>query len=284
MIQYKYGKEMRRMKVYICQICGKKFTGRKKKYCSQDCSDEARRIRNRERWREANPEWDKDINKVCEWCGKEFTVPARNAHIARFCSEECKQTRYSREVRGHGPAEEYLKERRKQAEERQVEVERERVFRALRTVLVKIIKLKEEEERIKELTRTCEECGKIFYDPHPLTLTCSKKCSRRRQNRVSKYYDKTRINKRNLVDKDISLEKLYKRDKGICYLCGERCDYNDKVITKEGYYIVGETYPSIDHVKPLSKGGKHSWNNVRLAHHSCNTIKRDNDIRNISRH
>lgn len=39
--------------------------------------------------------------------------------------------------------------------------------------------------------------------------------------------------------------------------------------------VVGKTYPSIDHVFPLSKGGLHSWDNVKLAHHYCNTIKSD---------
>ena len=52
----------------VCKICNKEYElnedGAGYKYCSQDCANEARRIRNRERWIEANPEWDKDINKV----------------------------------------------------------------------------------------------------------------------------------------------------------------------------------------------------------------------------
>ncbi|MDT2396282.1 HNH endonuclease [Enterococcus avium] len=31
----------------------------------------------------------------------------------------------------------------------------------------------------------------------------------------------------------------------------------------------------MDHVIPISKGGTHSWDNVRLAHRHCNAIKRD---------
>ncbi|MDG4868791.1 hypothetical protein P8631_12370, partial [Guyparkeria sp. 1SP6A2] len=38
-----------------CPICGERFETRKNgaltKYCSKNCSDEARRIRNRDRWR-----------------------------------------------------------------------------------------------------------------------------------------------------------------------------------------------------------------------------------------
>lgn len=32
-------------------------------------------------------------------------------------------------------------------------------------------------------------------------------------------------------------------------------------------------YPTIDHIIPLSKGGLHSWNNIQLAHLSCNSSK-----------
>ena len=42
---------------------------------------------------------------------------------------------------------------------------------------------------------------------------------------------------------------------------------------KGRYFIVGKKYPSIDHVIPLSKGGTHSWDNVKLAHFSCNSAK-----------
>ena len=123
----------------------------------------------------------------------------------------------------------------------------------MRSTLTKIIKLKEEEKRIKELTRECVECGEMFYNPHPLAMTCSNRCSRRRSNRIRRIKEGDRINKHNFVDKGITLVKLYKRDNGICYLCGESCDFKDKVITKEGHHIVGPTYPSMDHVKQIGR-------------------------------
>ena len=50
--------------------------------------------------------------------------------------------------------------------------------------------------------------------------------------------------------------------------------YNAQEIVKRGrYFIVGKNYPSIDHIVPLSWGGLHSWANVQLAHHGCNTAK-----------
>lgn len=73
-------------------------------------------------------------------------------------------------------------------------------------------------------------------------------------------------------DWNISLKDLYERDQGICYLCGCRCDWRDGQ-WKDGAFIVGPTYPSIEHVIPLSKGGTHEWNNVKLACWICNTRK-----------
>lgn len=77
-----------------------------------------------------------------------------------------------------------------------------------------------------------------------------------------------------IVDKDINLDRLIKRDKGICYICGKKCNRED-IRLEGGYWMVGDSYPSIDHVKPLAKGGNHSWENVRLAHYICNVKKND---------
>lgn len=71
---------------------------------------------------------------------------------------------------------------------------------------------------------------------------------------------------------DVTLDALIKRDGGICYLCGKK-------VTKRRKFKRGEKrgdmrmYPSVDHVIPVSRGGSHTWNNVKLAHRSCNSKK-----------
>ena len=75
-----------------------------------------------------------------------------------------------------------------------------------------------------------------------------------------------------MVDADITLEKLFTRDAGKCYLCGEQCDWSDRTEN-----VTGMRYPSIEHVVPVSRGGLHSWENVRLAHFGCN-IKKSNRL------
>lgn len=79
----------------------------------------------------------------------------------------------------------------------------------------------------------------------------------------------------NVVDKGITLKKLFKREDGICHICGGKCDYEDYWYTKNDIFVAGDNYPVIDHVIPVKKGGVHSWENVRLAHKLCNTKKSD---------
>jgi len=53
-------------------------------------------------------------------------------------------------------------------------------------------------------------------------------------------------------------KNIIKRDRGRCQYCGRE----DPNLT-------------IDHVIPLSRGGKHTWTNVVAACHRCNSIKGD---------
>lgn len=117
----------------------------------------------------------------------------------------------------------------------------------------------------------CEQCGEMFIGN---TKYCSKKCR-------DKYHNSTHAEIRNRwktnngqVDYTITLDKLIKRDNNICYICNKKCNLND-YIYQANTFIAGNYYPSIDHVIPLAKGGVHEWNNIRLAHRICNSMKSD---------
>jgi len=262
-----------------CQICGSPYTKRngKSKYCSDVCKKEAtkqRYTRNREKriaqtrewrknhpnydqaWREKHPNYARDRHRkirgskvekrACIICGKEFET-ARPHKLT--CSDECKKERKKRYAQERGtrrPAggyhDAYIKRRYGSEENRQKHLE-------------KTIR-----------TGKCIVCGAEYQTRNPAQKTCSKKCGKRLH-----YSRKTqRIPKNQIIDKDITLEALFRRDSGVCYLCGKPCDWNDK---QEN--IVGPNYPSIDHVVPVSQGGLHSWSNVKLAHFACNAIKSD---------
>ena len=98
-------------------------------------------------------------------------------------------------------------------------------------------------------------------------------CQKRIANKRKEISRRVKI-KNALIDSDITVQEVFRRDGGRCWLCGEQCDPED-FIERDGTVICGDLYPSIDHVIPLSKGGEHSWANVKLAHRRCNYLKSD---------
>ena len=120
----------------------------------------------------------------------------------------------------------------------------------------------------------CKNCGKeycIEVTGYNSVQYCSEKCMKRWAMRV-KNDRRLRKMKAREHDTDITLEKLFGRDGGVCYLCGKQCDWSDMT---DGN--AEDSYPSIDHVVPIAKGGTHTWENIRLAHRRCNWEKRDAD-------
>lgn len=71
-------------------------------------------------------------------------------------------------------------------------------------------------------------------------------------------------------DKTVTLPALLRRDGYTCSSCGIECTKDDK-----RYGNVGPTYPTMDHIVPLSKGGSHTWDNVQVMCFSCNIAKKD---------
>ena len=196
------------------------------------------------------------IIKTCELCGADYW--AGNGK-AKYCSDTCrKAATKARQDKWRAEHPDYHKayhakhpdavERFKQ---KNPNYERDR-WRKIRGTV--------------ESEKACTVCGATFKTANPNQRTCCKKCS----SKLNYARKQKRIPKEQIVDKNITLEALYKRDSGVCYLCGKPCDWNDKNET-----TVGSTYPSIDHVIPISRGGLHAWNNVRLAHFECNWRKSD---------
>ena len=138
-----------------------------------------------------------------------------------------------------------------------------------------IEKAKKHSEQLQKKLHTCPVCGNIAIS----RKYCCVECRNKATNYNRDIRRRTKI-KNAIIDKDITLKALYDRDNGICYICGEICSWKDKE-TKDNVVICGDNYPSIDHVIPLVAGGKHSWDNVRLAHRICNSKKRDHTINYI---
>ncbi len=117
----------------------------------------------------------------------------------------------------------------------------------------------------------CENCGELFIGN---TKYCGKICSTKHHQREKSRLRLERAKENGYVDYSISLDKLIKRDNNICYICNRECNILDYTY-RGNIFVAGNYYPSIDHVIPLAKGGTHEWNNVKLAHRICNSLKRD---------
>lgn len=161
--------------------------------------------------------------------------------------------------------------------EKEIKRELNKLNKEIKEVINRNKRFEIEVNRIRE----CKVCGEIFIADNPSQVCCSEECMRKNKNRKKNRLDK-RIRNKEQIDKDITLDKLIKRDKGICQICGKPIDEEDYYYTEEGYFIVGNNYPSIDHIKPLAKDGTHTWDNIQLAHMICNSIKNDNYNEEVS--
>lgn len=119
----------------------------------------------------------------------------------------------------------------------------------------------------------CKECGQEFNATHGSQKYCTQQCADKASGRRKEIRRRRKLRKNGPIHWSISLDKLSKRDKNICHICGGKCDWQDYEISEAGHFIVGKNYPSTDHIVPVADGGTHTWDNVRLAHHYCNTVK-----------
>lgn len=230
----------------VCDFCGKRFKrmphdikGKKKLYCSRECLYKGIEKDKQER----------KIYAVCMYCGKEFE--GRSYCPNNFCSSYCTGKYYAEKRR-----EETREERERVAEaKRKIKKQKQEMIAELKRG---IKELKARQKEIKKY-KACKCCGKIFKSNRP--SYCSDECARRIDNMRR---DK-RIAQNGKPDLSINLFSLYKRDSGVCKLCGKLTNFTADIQADE--------YPSIDHIIPLSKGGKHEWNNVQLTHRKCNTVK-----------
>jgi len=121
----------------------------------------------------------------------------------------------------------------------------------------------------------CQECG-ISYRAPRLSIGCSKYCSAICRERAylktrkgaairSRERFKYRTGKKNNTIDLIVPYVVYERDNWKCHLCGKRIGKKHK-----------NPHPlsaSIDHIIPISKGGEHSYKNVKASHLKCNASK-----------
>lgn len=107
---------------------------------------------------------------------------------------------------------------------------------------------------------TCDGCGTVFTGNHPSARWCSKQCANR-------YWGGVRARQRGTVSAaDYTDREVFERDGWRCHICGEQVDQD-----------AARTHPdgaTIDHIHPISRGGRDELSNVATAHWRCNLDKR----------
>lgn len=69
-------------------------------------------------------------------------------------------------------------------------------------------------------------------------------------------------------------QRMYKKQKGLCWICGER------MAISVGAAGSGK-YASFDHLVPKADGGGNVQSNLRLAHKRCNSARGDLSILHV---
>lgn len=285
---------MRPTKIIQCKVCGVEKTVERSKptvYCSKKCVIEGTGRKKRL--------FARGDMKQCEVCGVKFTV--KNSGWCRTCSRKCGATLRIKEGK-NGP-----KDKRPDWQKRLVRFVRKTKRKAKRSCELKSIRCTMcncrwmKPNKMKSMlycpdckpkmrmlyhgytefrTRICMICRKPRTNDHLITDAGKycEPCGKLVQRKRDSVHSRNRIRKMRAngpVDSSISLMKLCVRDDFTCHICNGRVDWTQ---SPQGF----NDYPSIDHIKPISKGGTHQWHNVKLAHRRCNTIKSDNEYFLIS--
>lgn len=120
----------------------------------------------------------------------------------------------------------------------------------------------------------CVVCGKRLRNKTCPRLYCSKACQRktpqyRQGQKAARRRRRARKRKAQRVE-TVDALVVYRRDKWVCQLCGEKLDREAKV--------PDSLAPTVDHIVPLARGGDHTYANTQAAHFICNAKKGDRPL------
>lgn len=126
--------------------------------------------------------------------------------------------------------------------------------------------------------KVCEDCGVpilVYKGSGNKCDECADAIKRDRaraekrdhKHRYGSHCHKSRARKYGCYYEPVNRFKVFERDHWTCHICGKPIPWGTAPGTPMS--------PTIDHVWPMSKGGPHSYENVRAAHMICNSLKSD---------
>jgi len=194
----------------------------------------------------------------CQTCSTEFETDRRRGRLPRFCSDRCK-TEWKRTVYDPRNKRAY-KQRRLAANLHWTHGRSAKVY-------------------------SCAECGRQFESHQGKAVCCSAECTNTRLRKVGlqqaahqqlrKYESKAdayrfygylrRSRVAGRESETFAADEIFQRDRWICGLCGKKVRKDLRWPDKGSV--------SLDHIQPISQGGKHVRANVQCAHLGCNSRK-----------
>lgn len=256
--------------VYIktCLYCNAEFTTIYKNYnfCSSACG--SRHVADLRRG-----------EYFCEYCGKprHSDHPNRNRFCSRECAIKARVLQYLpiKLKREQEKREAYLNAHRKTCvvcgKEFQASVMQQKYCSPqCKEVLYAAISHDRNLANFIPTIFACAECGTVVTTTlnHQRTAYCSDKCAAKHHK---KDYEKRRSQQmaESFVE-PVGLRTTYKSYNGVCGICGLPVPEHSDPSSDWG--------PTVDHIEPLSKGGKHMKSNCQLAHRLCNSLKLDTTV------
>jgi hypothetical protein len=228
-----------------CRACGKQFGSYrgKNEYCSKSCKAKAQQ--------------EKRVMTACRHCGWSFA----GAVGQKYCSDGCRVAYYQAHPRYQKTC--------PVCREQFTTNDKAQTYCSVDCILAES----------RRAACTCRHCGKEFYPKRPSATTyCSRECSfadkasamsvHRKGKSVWRFGESDARHHRRAKHYGVAYERIkpmdvYERDGWQCQICGKA--------VSQGLRWPHPMCASLDHIMPLSVGGRHDEANVRLAHLRCNT-------------
>lgn len=122
------------------------------------------------------------------------------------------------------------------------------------------------------IEKKCQKCDKtinVIYGERRKVCDHCRQLQLERDKQLRNTYTKARERKSKVAGVNYSAYDVFKRDKWRCYLCGCKTQKRD---------IYAPNAAEIDHVIPISRGGKDTPCNVKCSCRACNSKKGDSII------
>lgn len=261
----------------ICIVCGKEFHSQSDRTHISYCSDVCRR--------KANPDRHRRFKHQCRKCGNDFYGNKQQ----RYCSLTCRPVAVRHEnericqrcgARYYGKTTatlcnvcktcklgSYTKVSFKTC----IKCNKDYVARNNHPSKTGTCKQCLDDRKKANNTYQCVVCGKTMEIAEGLGAprkTCSDQCLKESQRAHGKKGRRIRRQHfgENKKENVISI-KVFERDNWICHICGKKT-----LKTKIGSCDHPKS-PTLDHIIPVSRGGSHTYDNIKCACRSCNNKK-----------